>query len=474
MTKKNSKKVSLGHVPMLLLWVVVLGLTAVRLLVACSGSLGESEALISVCAIHPAGGYVEGPCGVPLLADLLLAGKGLFGGAPLLALRWLSPIAILLLSWCVWKISRKIAPHRPAVALWSVLGINLLPWVNVASGVMDGAVVTASLILLSIVAGWNAVDSAEAKVRNGKQPPGTLLPWILFGVTLGLGTLFAYSIGWLLPCAIVAHLFLHRGKSLPIRGILMALSFLLLGWIFPLIWNSRYDWIQWSSVARGFDCYPIGGFTYSLALCVALSALLVPALVNLASSALWWRRVMIALLIGMSLLSALVLVMPSMLPPSLPSPLGVQGVGELARMVLSLQKERLDAKYAKSFLIAQSSGLAALLEAKITITYPERPGAPSVFVAESPSLNSSYALWPSYADAVTPAAKDINYTEEFISPFLGRNALYITTESKQELPQTITGAFGAVGLLKEMTITKNGQPETIRIYQCDNYRSLSL
>jgi len=31
-----------------------------------------------------------------------------------------------------------------------------------------------------------------------------------------------------------------------------------------------------------------------------------------------------------------------------------------------------------------------------------------------------------------------------------------------------------VGLLKELPITWNGRPVTIRIYQCEDYRTLSL
>jgi hypothetical protein len=71
--------------------------------------------------------------------------------------------------------------------------------------------------------------------------------------------------------------------------------------------------------------------------------------------------------------------------------------------------------------------------------------------------------------------KDILYSEEkTASPFLGRNALYITAEAPNELPQTIKGAFGAVGLLQEVPLTKNGESEVIRIYQCETYRGLSL
>jgi hypothetical protein len=177
----------------------------------------------------------------------------------------------------------------------------------------------------------------------------------------------------------------------------------------------------------------------------------------------------------MALGSGVMLVFPSVIPSGLPSPLGVQGIGDLAGELLSLRRGRTDAKGEQSFLIASTPGLAALLGSKITVDYPERPGAPSVFAAESPSLNSSFSLWPSYPDAVAAGVVDALYTEEkSASPFLGRNALYITTETREELPQTITGAFGAVGLLKEVPLTWNGRPVTIRIYQCEDYHTLSL
>ena len=177
----------------------------------------------------------------------------------------------------------------------------------------------------------------------------------------------------------------------------------------------------------------------------------------------------------MALGSGLMLLVPSVIPSAFPSPIGVQGIGGIAEEVLSLRKARPDAKGERSFLIASTPGLAALLGSEIRVDYPERPGAPPVFAAESPSLSSSYALWPSYPDAVAAGVVDTLYTEEkSASPFLGRNALYITTETKEELPQTITGAFGAVGLLKELPITWNGRPVTILIYQCEDYRTLSL
>jgi len=129
------------------------------------------------------------------------------------------------------------------------------------------------------------------------------------------------------------------------------------------------------------------------------------------------------------------------------------------------------------FLIAETPGLAAILGAAMPINYPERPGAPSVFIPESPAFDTQFQLWPHYADATTEnTTPDPLYTEEkAVSPFLGRDAFYITTEKLEEIPQTITGAFAAViPLSVTFTLTNNGRPEQLNLYLCQNYQMLSL
>ncbi len=464
MKGKNSKVMKVSVSQTMMLWAAVLAMTVLRLSVATSGSFTESEAFLSVCAAHPAGGYIEGPAGVPLLLALFKV----FGGVGLFFLRCISPLAVLILSWCVWWIGRRIAPHRPALALWSVLGLNLLPSVNMASLVMNGAMVTAMTILLAIIAGWSATAGAG---KNSKE----LAPWALFGGALAFGTQFWQMSGLMLLIAIV-FVFVNRGfKAIPWRGILFTLFLLILGWVPSLAWNASHDWIQWSSVAHGFDSIQIGTLALSLGLIVTIGAVATPFLVRLAYVGVLWRVVVTLLASVAALVSAAILLAPSILPAGFPSPLGVSGLRELSGEVLTLRKERPDPKNESPFLIASTPGLASMLCSRITVEYPERPGSPSVFVAESPSLSSSYALWPSYPDAVAAGVKDNLYTEEkSVSPFLGRNALYITTESKEELPQTIAGAFNAVALLKEVPISINGKQQSIRIYQCEGYRTLSL
>jgi hypothetical protein len=462
MKGKNSKGHPVRKSQAVMLWLAVAALTALRVSVATGGSLNEGEAFLSVCAAHPAGGYIEGAAGAPLLLALLK----FLGLSGTVALRWISPLAALPLSWAVWWIGRRVVPHRPAVALWSVLAVNLLPPLTVASLVMNGAMVTAALILLALVAGWNAALS---------QGGAALRSWALFGAALAVATLFWLPAGVLLPIA-VAFRFVKEGmKAFPWRGILATIGLLALGWIAPLSWNERHDWIGWSSVAAGFDSVMFGSLTVSLGLLVAFCGAVTPFLVRLAYVGRIWAIVILLAGVAASSLSGLVMIAPSTIPVGLPSPVGTTGVGELAEAVVALQKERPDSKGQSSFLIASSPGLASLVGSKIIFDYPERPGAPSVFAPESPSMASSYALWPSYADAVAAGVADTLYTEEkSASPFLGRNALYITTETKEELPQTITGAFGAVGLLKELPIEINGRPQMIRIYQCEDYRSLAL
>jgi len=456
--KKHAAPPAKQSLPLaVLIWAAVLAISFLRLSVATGGAPTEQEAFLLACAAHPAGGYVEGAAGVPLLLTLTHAGFPI--------LRWIPVLATLILSWCVWWIGRRVAPHRLAVAFWALLAVNVLPVFNVASLVMNGAAVTAALLLLTAVAGWHAAIS--------RGP--ALGAWTLLGIALGVSTLFWLPSGLLL-IPVLAGTFVRRGfGEFPLRGSLFALGFLILGWIAPLSWNAKNRWIGWYGVAPGWDALTFDSYHVSLGLIVAVAAFLVPWLVVLAFRSRVWSIVMIVIAVACTSASGLWLMVPKTIPTVLPSPVGVRGLGELTKAVLALQKERPDPKGQPSFLIASTPGLAALLGSRISADYPERPGAPSVFAAESPSMGSSYAFWPSYSDAVAAGKPDNLYTEEkSASPFLSLNALYITTETKEELPQTITGAFGAVGLLKELPIEVNGRIDTIRIYQCEDYRTLSL
>ena len=349
------------------------------------------------------------------------------------------------------------------------MGVNLLPQFNLASVVMNGSIVTSAIVFVTVVAGWHAVIARSGGIV------GVVGAWFFFGVLLGVGTLFFYPLGLALPLALIACVYSSGMKVVSWGGIITAFILLLIGWTGPLLWNVRHDWIQWSSVAAGFDSIHAAGHIFSLGVTVETGVILVPLMVLLAYRGSFWRWPIILGALGLAASSAVILLNPALIPAGLPSPVGVHGINEVARTLVSLRDQRLDERGAKPFLIASTSGLAALLGHAVTIEYPERPGSPAVFVAESPSLNSSFALWPCYADAVAKAVNDPLYTEEkAVSPFLGRNAIYVTTELQDELPQTITGAFQAVGLLQDVPLESNGRLLTLHIYQCEHYRALPL
>ena len=459
--KKGKKASSNSFSGILLLAASLLALTALRIAVATSGSLTEGESFLLVCSSRPAGGYVEGPAGLPLLLALLHP----LGLAGFPALRWISPICLLPLSWCVWWVARRLEPHRPVVALWAALAFNLLPPVNSASLVLNGAVLSATAFLLALVAGWRAVIAHSAR----------LSAWGLFGVTLAISTQFRQESGLLLPAALL-FCFVRGGfGSIPWKGISAAAALLALGWVPAISWNARHDWIQWAGIAAPFDAVSLSGHAVSLGLTLILCALILPVLVRGAFLSRAFRIVVLLLVLLSLCVSAFILTAPSYLPPGLPDPSGMSGIDTLSSDVMTLRKQRPDAKERPSFVIAQTPGLAAAAGSRIKIDYPERPGSPSVFVLESPSMGSSYALWPSYADAVAAAQTDQLYTQEkSTSPFLGRNALYLTTESREDLPQTVTGSFDAIALLKEVPIQRGGKTETVRIYQCESYHPLAL
>jgi hypothetical protein len=132
------------------------------------------------------------------------------------------------------------------------------------------------------------------------------------------------------------------------------------------------------------------------------------------------------------------------------------------------------------FLIASGYQPASSL----SFYLPEKPvegeGHPPVYIPESQMIENQFSFWPRY-DQFVPfkpgqRPRDTLFTEESgINPFHGRTALYITESGNERPPSSIEGAFGNVELIACLDLERRGQRlRQLRIFRCDNYRSLSL
>jgi hypothetical protein len=127
------------------------------------------------------------------------------------------------------------------------------------------------------------------------------------------------------------------------------------------------------------------------------------------------------------------------------------------------------------FLIAADTDLAAVLGYHLRDDLIPPIGHPAVYVRESQDISSQFGLWPSYDDFVeVETHSDEYFTEQKgENPFMGRSALYISTEPPIDLPQTIKAAFGAVTPIQELP-SRPGLPHPLYIYLCENYQTLPL
>ena len=103
-------------------------------------------------------------------------------------------------------------------------------------------------------------------------------------------------------------------------------------------------------------------------------------------------------------------------------------------------------------LIAENENLASLICFLFPIHYLELPGAPACFIPERASLNSQFFLWPHYAEATLLGSDPLYQEESYTSPFIGKNALYITFETVEDLPESIQDGFSSLSLMSTLLL----------------------
>jgi len=139
------------------------------------------------------------------------------------------------------------------------------------------------------------------------------------------------------------------------------------------------------------------------------------------------------------------------------------------------------------FLIGNKYQTAASLAFYMTDHRVEGPGHPPVYIPESQNIENQFSFWPRYDEFVIPppgtVKTDTDFSEEQgVNLFEGRNALFITDESRtgaERPPGSIDAgpgrAFDRVEMVRLFRIERRGQPlRELRIYACYNYHTLSL
>lgn len=135
------------------------------------------------------------------------------------------------------------------------------------------------------------------------------------------------------------------------------------------------------------------------------------------------------------------------------------------------------------FLIGNKYQTAASLSFYMTDHRAEGPGHPPVYTPESQDIESEFSFWPRYDEFLPPppgaTPQDAYYTEEQgVNPFEGRDALFITDESRggtERPPSAIERGFSRFELVRLFRIERRGQPlRDLRVYACYNYRTLPL
>lgn len=252
-------------VPMLVLLV-----TAGRMLVAGGAGLGDAEAYYWTWSAHLDLGYYDHG---PLVAWLIRAGTVVLGQTSL-GVR--APFVLLsgLLLWLMASIASRLGDGR--AGLWAVLGLLSIP-----AFVVAGAAANPDVVLMALVALFIALAL--------RWPAPTLAQLGLLGLLAGLSVCAKLQgLGLLVPLALLAR----RRRA---AGLAVGLGTLLLGAAPVLVWNWQHDWaaLAYHLVRRHLG-QPVGFSLLNLAKLVGgqLAYVSPPMVVGFAAAAvaLWRQR----------------------------------------------------------------------------------------------------------------------------------------------------------------------------------------
>lgn len=494
--------------PRFLFLAFLTALTLLRWMLIAPGDLSPEDAYLALCGFTPAIATFDGPAAaaIGVAWGTSLGGASAFGAA----LFW--PLFAAMATLAVYALVQPLA-GRPAAYSAAVL-LNLLPAFNDAALAPSSALPLIMFVAAFFAAAWRALDAK------------TMLWWLAAGLCAGFALFFTYAAWFLLPSLGLVLLVSHRWRHELLRpGIWLSAvpPLIVLGLL--LSWNAGHGWVhfiggtlqtattlQWQRLPAGLRDAVLGlsplvfaalgasvyfaarkirispkakflaipAFIASLSvLYIALqggnaappglvaAALLLPLLAWLPATAARYSLTLV--FVSAALWSAAVLALrPARIPSLTP---------EVVREIEQLRRKESGHAAAPVFLIAEDAPLASAMALHLPDTSFALPGHPPVYLPESPYADSQYALWPRYdqfvekPSATTEAADDPFTEQDGINPFVGRSALFVTTQTPEQLPQSITAAFAAWRLLAEIT-TPSGR--ILRVYLCSDYETLPL
>lgn len=212
------------------LLLLVLGLTALRLIAAASVHLTEDEAYYRLWAQHLQLGYFDHP---PMIAWWIKAGEMVFGETPL-GVRFLPVLACGLNSWLIGDLTRRLGADAPTA-------FRAALWYNATLTVCLGGMLALPDAPASLFWTLTLWMLAQFWARGGA------IWWLAAGIAAGLGVLSKYSALFLAPGALLWLLAIPGGRAeLRKPGPWEASVAAVLVFAANIEWNSEHHWITFA------------------------------------------------------------------------------------------------------------------------------------------------------------------------------------------------------------------------------------
>lgn len=519
-----------------LVWLFIIGLTAIRLSLLATKDLSPDEAHYWMWSERPAPAYYSKGPGV---AFAIRASAAVFG-ANEFGVRFFSPILAAGTSLLLFYFARRLFSEN--AGLWTVVALNVTPIFNVGASIMTIDPLSIFFWTAAIFTFWLALE----------RSPQFSWYWPVTGFLIGLGFLCKYTNALELISVLLVLIFAPRLRPEFKRPGLYSLAgaFAVCA-IPPIIWNKQHVWVtlahlrtsgdmekslgvrplellsflgqhfliyspllflalawavlgSWRRINQQFKVlflfwfgFPVFAFYFLLSInkaaapnwdalaFISFGLLAVYFWRERVETRVWLKRTAgIALLLGV-LMS--VLALDSDLLRAFGFPIRrdpsdrMRGWKSITAALENLRGEWEAKLGQKLFLIADDRSRASEVSFYLRDKRQEGPGHPPVYLVESQDLLNQFSLWPRYDEFVenVPGARPTEgevYTEEGgVNPFVGRNALFIRDGPRGKMVHNIQVAFESTDLVATLEVRRSGRRlRTWRIFLCRNYRTLPL